>query len=154
MKIVYMAACGLFTANLIGCGGAASNGSTSSGSIGSTSGSPSNPGNPTTVKPNPRYPAPSSSSSSGQSSSTSSSSSSSSSGIISRDAFICPASKSFLATVFDPLSTFAIDVDTASYDIFIARPAKVALYPTQIVYALKNTSIILNTNTPPQRWMR
>lgn len=131
MKIVYLAACGLFTASLIGCGGAASNGSTSSGSIGSTSGSPSNPGNPTTVKSNPRYPAPSSStsSSSGQSSSTSSSSSSSSSGIISRDAFIAQQVNPFVATVFDPLSTFAIDVDTASYDIFYRAASESSTLP-------------------------
>lgn len=114
MKIGYLAVCGIMTTALIGCGGApaSSSGGTSSG----TSGSTWTPPPTTTVKPVPRYPATSTSTST--STSSTSSSSSSSSGALTGDKFIAQQVNPFVATVFDPFSTFAIDVDTASYDVF------------------------------------
>lgn len=121
MKFGYLAVCSLLTSALVGCAGSTSGTATSSG--GTTSGNTGTTGSnwtppPSSPAPKPRYPASGTSSSSGQISSSSTSSSSSSSGVVSGDKFIAQQVNPFVATVFDPFSTFAIDVDTASYDEF------------------------------------
>ncbi|HEY6528910.1 MAG TPA: von Willebrand factor type A domain-containing protein [Cellvibrionaceae bacterium] len=122
MKIIYSAILTAMASVLFGCGGASTTGS-SSGSISTGSSNPgsSNPISSSSPKTN-KYPHLENVSSSTSSSTSSSSSglavSSSSSGALTGDQFIATQVNPFVATRHDPFSTFAIDVDTASYDVF------------------------------------
>lgn len=120
MKIITTAFVGLMAVALSGCGGSAAN-STGTSSGGSSNPSPNNPTPVTSVKTNKYRPLNESTSSSSGSTSASSSglaASSSSSGALTGDQFIATQVNPFVATRHDPFSTFAIDVDTASYDVF------------------------------------
>ncbi|MEY4590763.1 MAG: hypothetical protein RL497_2839 [Pseudomonadota bacterium] len=162
MKIIQTAIVGLAISALLGCAGSTGS-STGGSSPGSNNSTPSSSGKTNKYHSLNNIGSSSSGSISSSTSSSGFAGSSSSSGALSGDKFIATQVNPFIATRYDPFSTFAIDVDTASYDVFyrgandqgsLPNPDSVRIeeyvnyfkysYPAPALDAVKPFSVTLN----------